>query len=129
MALYPISKCNAFRLFLLFSYRRPERVSIFKMVVIYLYESKYCNYFMCNIFIKFGRLSVNTFHSINSKMILDILPERKPDSHKGDYGKILLICGSRGYTGSDSFDGFPEHILYVHSYGQGRYLSESYCRP
>ena len=43
---------------------------------------------------------MNTFHSINSKMILDILPERKPDSHKGDYGKILLICGSRGYTGA-----------------------------
>ncbi len=28
------------------------------------------------------------------------LPIRKDDSHKGDYGKILLLCGSRGYTGA-----------------------------
>ena len=27
-------------------------------------------------------------------------PQRNQDSHKGDYGKILLICGSRGYTGA-----------------------------
>ena len=32
--------------------------------------------------------------------ILNILPDRKPDSHKGDYGKILLLCGSRGFTGA-----------------------------
>lgn len=32
--------------------------------------------------------------------ILDILPDRKPESHKGDYGKVLLICGSKGYTGA-----------------------------
>lgn len=28
------------------------------------------------------------------------LPRRARDSHKGDYGKILLLCGSRGYTGA-----------------------------
>lgn len=28
------------------------------------------------------------------------LPERKRDSHKGDYGKILLLCGAVGYTGA-----------------------------
>lgn len=32
--------------------------------------------------------------------VLNILPDRKPDSHKGDYGKILLLCGSRGFTGA-----------------------------
>ncbi len=32
--------------------------------------------------------------------VLNILPDRKNESHKGDYGKILLICGSKGYTGA-----------------------------
>ena len=32
--------------------------------------------------------------------VLSILPDRKPDSHKGDYGRILLLCGSVGYTGA-----------------------------
>lgn len=32
--------------------------------------------------------------------VLSILPDRKPDAHKGDFGKILLLCGSRGYTGA-----------------------------
>ena len=32
--------------------------------------------------------------------ILSILPDREKDAHKGDFGKILLLCGSRGYTGA-----------------------------
>ncbi len=32
--------------------------------------------------------------------VLNILPDRKPDSHKGDYGKVLLLCGSVGFTGA-----------------------------
>lgn len=32
--------------------------------------------------------------------VLNILPDRKAESHKGDYGKILLLCGSRGFTGA-----------------------------
>lgn len=31
------------------------------------------------------------------------LPRRKVDSHKGDYGKILVVAGSRGYTGAPVF--------------------------
>lgn len=32
--------------------------------------------------------------------VLDLLPDRDRDAHKGDFGRILLICGSRGYTGA-----------------------------
>ena len=37
---------------------------------------------------------------LTHEAVLSILPDRQPDSHKGDYGKILLLCGSRGYTGA-----------------------------
>ncbi len=32
--------------------------------------------------------------------VLDILPDREPDAHKGCFGKVLLLCGSVGYTGA-----------------------------
>lgn len=32
--------------------------------------------------------------------VLSMLPDRASDSHKGNYGKILLLCGSMGYTGA-----------------------------
>lgn len=32
----------------------------------------------------------------------NMLPDRVNNSHKGDYGKILLLCGSLGYTGAAS---------------------------
>ena len=36
-----------------------------------------------------------------SEILIDkLLPVRKRESHKGDYGKILLLCGSRGFTGA-----------------------------
>lgn len=38
--------------------------------------------------------------TITPKDIDRILPERSPDTHKGDYGKILMLCGSKGYTGA-----------------------------
>lgn len=31
------------------------------------------------------------------------LPRRKRDSHKGDYGKLLIVAGSEGYTGAPVF--------------------------
>lgn len=37
---------------------------------------------------------------LTHEAVLSILPDRQPDTHKGNYGKILLLCGSRGYTGA-----------------------------
>ncbi len=34
------------------------------------------------------------------KDVLQRLPVRKAESHKGNYGRVLLLCGSRGYTGA-----------------------------
>ena len=37
---------------------------------------------------------------MNETILRTLLPIRARDSHKGDYGKILLLCGSRGFTGA-----------------------------
>ena len=38
--------------------------------------------------------------TLDHDRILRILPDRDPWAHKGDFGKILLLCGSRGFTGA-----------------------------
>ena len=35
--------------------------------------------------------------------VLRILPDRDPWGHKGTFGKLLLLCGSRGFTGAAWF--------------------------
>ena len=37
---------------------------------------------------------------MNHEEVLEILPDRDPWAHKGTFGRILLLCGSRGYTGA-----------------------------
>lgn len=32
--------------------------------------------------------------------VFALLPDREETAHKGDFGRILLLCGSRGYTGA-----------------------------
>lgn len=32
--------------------------------------------------------------------VMFLLPDRAIDAHKGDFGKVLLLCGSKGYTGA-----------------------------
>lgn len=37
---------------------------------------------------------------LSHEQVLHILPDRESTAHKGDFGKILLLCGSRGFTGA-----------------------------
>ena len=37
---------------------------------------------------------------LNHAQVLSLLPDRDPWGHKGDVGKLLLLCGSVGYTGA-----------------------------
>lgn len=37
---------------------------------------------------------------LDHNAVLSILPDRDENAHKGNFGKILLLCGSRGFTGA-----------------------------
>lgn len=37
---------------------------------------------------------------LNHEKVLNTLSDRDENAHKGNFGKILLLCGSRGYTGA-----------------------------
>lgn len=39
-------------------------------------------------------------NELNHEAVLRLLPDRDPWAHKGNFGKILLLCGSRGFTGA-----------------------------
>ena len=42
----------------------------------------------------------STMTWVDADWVREHLPKREPYSHKGDYGKVLVIAGSRGYTGA-----------------------------
>ena len=35
--------------------------------------------------------------------VRSLLPQRNDNAHKGDFGHLLLLCGSRGFTGAAWF--------------------------
>lgn len=37
---------------------------------------------------------------LTHERVQDLLPDRDENAHKGDFGKLLLLCGSRGFTGA-----------------------------
>lgn len=37
---------------------------------------------------------------LNHETVLSLLPDRDPWGHKGTFGKVLLLCGCRGFTGA-----------------------------
>lgn len=37
---------------------------------------------------------------LNENMVRSWIPKRRRNSHKGDYGRLLLLCGAVGYTGA-----------------------------
>lgn len=37
---------------------------------------------------------------LNQEAVLSLLPDREENAHKGNFGRILLLCGSTGYTGA-----------------------------
>ena len=40
---------------------------------------------------------------LDARFVRDALPQRDPAGHKGDFGKVLCLCGSVGYTGAAVF--------------------------
>ena len=82
-----------------------------------------------------------TMKALNHQKVLDLLPDRDPWGHKGDFGKLLLLCGSRGYTGAAYFAamgalrsgaglvflGVPESIYESSGSGNSEIASQDGC--
>lgn len=47
-----------------------------------------------------AKCTLKRIKSVNGKILQEWLPERRRDAHKGDFGKVLLLCGAVGYTGA-----------------------------
>lgn len=45
-------------------------------------------------------MSIMEIKELNQVAVLSLFPDRDPWGHKGTFGKILLLCGSRGFTGA-----------------------------
>lgn len=41
-----------------------------------------------------------TIRELDHRQVLSLLPDRDIRAHKGSFGRLLLLCGSRGYTGA-----------------------------
>ena len=40
---------------------------------------------------------------INQGFVDGIMPKRNPEANKNDFGRVLCVCGSAGYTGAAYF--------------------------
>ena len=40
------------------------------------------------------------YQCLDENQVAALLPDRSMEAHKGDFGRVLLLCGSRGYTGA-----------------------------
>lgn len=40
---------------------------------------------------------------VTDATVRSLLPPREQNTHKGDYGRVLCVCGARGYTGAAYF--------------------------
>ena len=45
------------------------------------------------------KVTVQSYREMTEADIRRLLPVRPRESHKGDFGRVLLLCGSTGFTG------------------------------
>ena len=46
--------------------------------------------------------TVRVIHKTTSRLVRSVCPVRKQNTHKGDYGRVLILAGAEGYTGAPS---------------------------